>query len=47
MNEGEESGWDSGTIVGKDLPRDVGEVLAGGAETREVMMSMEGFATLG
>ena len=43
MNEGEESGWDSGTIVGKDLPRDVGEVLAGGAETREVMMSMEGF----
>ena len=43
MNEGEESGWDSGTIVGKDLPRDVGEVLAGGAETREVTMSMEGF----
>ena len=43
MNEGEESGWDSGTIDGKDLPRDVGEVLAGGAETREVTMSMEGF----
>ena len=43
MREGEENGWDSGTIDEKDLPRDVGEVLAGRAKARAVTMSMDGF----